>query len=500
MTDTQDADAAPSPHPPPATATDAGRFAGWLDHVSLTVTLPRSREELVSALGGQAVDAPLGDLVRTYVHELAHTGQALGTTLGYYTWMLRSVQHDYVVRMLKWLVDDACLPIRTPLIRYLPTVGDDKATGLIHGWQIAEAMIAEIAGTPQGFLHSGAQIPVGGTTWEQRWSRMQGNIAELYERGDHRSPDELYLALHREPVTPVPDDYAAMLIAVALTYTYSVPAVMESAALAVELSPADEAGVRSVLDGSGARSGAEEIEQYHLFDRTARAYPGLPARSLLATHLAACDVALNPPCLPIHILDRRTLHLEELHPVARVIEIWKRLGDEIAPARDIDDALRCADDICAALGWTSVSAVLARAAGSFGAGGSDPRGRAFATAMQARLHYAPLLHNPWVPLRATGVLADAYKAELVPAFWAFADDWAPGSGDSDRTDRLAFTVLLFQWTRSIALGRPSPLRLPVSMPAEIRDRYARLLAAAMSELVGRALHPPVVANPAGASD
>jgi hypothetical protein len=290
----------------------------------------------------------------------------------------------------------------------------------------------------------------------------------------------------------------AMLAFSATTFTFSVPAVMESAALAVELSPADESGLRDVMDGSAPRSGAEEIELYDLFDRTAKAYPGLPPRSLLATHLAACDVALNPPCLPIHLVDRKTVNLKELHPVGRVIEIWQRLGDEIAPARDIDDALRCADDICAALEWTSVSAVLATAAENYTATGSDPRGRAFATAMQARRHYAPLLHNPWVPLWSTGPLANAYRAELVPAFWVFDDDdWIPGSQDNDRTDRLIFTTLLFQWTRSMMLGRPDPLRLPVPMPANIRDHFARLVARALSEFVGRNLQPPTVANPPG---
>ena len=132
--------------------------------------------------------------------------------------------------------------------------------------------------------------------------------------------------------------------------------------------------------------------------------------------------------------------------------------------------------------------------------GSDPRGRAFATAMKARLHYAPLLHNPWVPIWSTGVLANAFRAELVPAFWDFEDDWIPGSEDNDRTGRLTFTTLLGQWTRSMMLGRPDPLRLPVPMPAGLRDRYARMLADGVSELVGKTLHPPVVANPPGLTD
>jgi hypothetical protein len=508
LTGAQDVEPVPTPHPPVPTATDAAQFAGWLDHVSLTLTVQCDRDELMSALREQHMHAPLSDLVRTYVHELAHTGQALGSTLGYYTWMLRSVQHDYVVRMLKWLVNDVSLPIKTPLIRYLRTVGaapgqadetgdanDAKVTGLVHGWQIAEVMIAEIAGTPQGFLHSAVQMPVEGTTWPQRWSRMQANIAELYESPDRRWPDEFFLALYGEPVTPVPDQYVAMLTVVPTMFVFTPPAVMESAALAVELSPTDEPGLREVLNGSERRSGAERIELYDLLDRTAKAYPGLPAERLLATHLAACDVALNPPCLPIHLLDRKALDLKELHPVGRVVEIWQRLGDDIEPARNIDDALRCSDDICAALDWTSVSAVLARGAENYGDTGSDPRGRAFATAMKGRLNYPPLLHNPWVPIWSTGALANAYRAELVPAFWAFDDDWLPGSDDNERTDRFIFTTLLFQWTRSMMVGRPDPLRLPVPMPAEIRDRFARLLAQGLSEMVGKSLRPPVVANP-----
>jgi hypothetical protein len=100
-----------------------------------------------------------------------------------------------------------------------------------------------------------------------------------------------------------------------------------------------------------------------------------------------------------------------------------------------------------------------------------------------------------VPIWSTGALANAYRAELVPAFWAFDDDWLPGSDDTERTDRFIFTTLLFQWTRSMMVGRPDPLRLPVPMPADIRDRFARLLAQGLSEMVGKSLRPPVVANP-----
>jgi hypothetical protein len=172
MTTTEAGDRSPDPEPssrpPPATAADAGLFAGWLDHVSLTLTVAHSKAELVSALTAQQMHNPLDDLARTYVHELTHTGQALGSTVGYYTWMLRSVQHDYVIRMLKWLVGDAGLPIRTPLIRYLPAVQgegqDAKLAGLMHGWQLAEAMIAEIAGSPEGYLHSAVQMPVEATS------------------------------------------------------------------------------------------------------------------------------------------------------------------------------------------------------------------------------------------------------------------------------------------------------------------------------------------------
>src|SRR5688572_15917865 len=87
-----------------------------------------------------------------------------------------------------------------------------------------------------------------------------------------------------------------------------------------------------------------------------------PRAGRLATHLAACDVALNPPCLPTLLVDRQALDLEALHPVGR----WRRSGNDSATRSsrrtDIDDALRCADHICAALGWTSVSTVVRTAA------------------------------------------------------------------------------------------------------------------------------------------
>jgi hypothetical protein len=114
-------------------------------------------------------------------------------------------------------------------------------------------------------------------------------------------------------------------------------------------------------------------------------------------------------------------------PVARTVEIWQKLGQAVAPARDIDDAMRCADDICSVLGWTKVSAVIQRAADSFNDKATNPRGRAFAATMKARTRYLPLIHNPWVPIWGNGPLADVYRGELTPVFWVFADSWAPSS-------------------------------------------------------------------------
>lgn len=122
---------------------EAGEFVAWLDEVSLTLTISHTRKELDAGLGALTPDRPLNDISRTYVHELAHSTQALGTTLGYFTWMLRSAQSDYVLRMLRWLVQDAKRPVRMQLIRYLPTLDayDRKATGLVHGWLITEGCV-----------------------------------------------------------------------------------------------------------------------------------------------------------------------------------------------------------------------------------------------------------------------------------------------------------------------------------------------------------------------
>lgn len=474
----------------PRPALDPLEFEGWLDQVSLTLTMDCSRQELLTALESQSQDRPFSELCRTYVHELAHVGQALGTTLGYYTWMLRSVQVDYVIRMLKWLVQEAKAPIRSPLIRYLPSLSayDSKAAGLIHGWQIAESLIAEVAGTTGNPFHAAAQPAALATRWEKQWTRLQSNILELYETPDQKFPDQLFLALHYERVVEVPDEHMAMLVSLPMTGYFTVAGVMESAALAVELSPDDDQGLRAVLDE--AQRGTEVIESVGLLHRTRRAYPDLPARGLLATHLAACDVALNPPCLPQHLADRNGVNAKELHPMSRIVQIWLALGDRVQPARDIDESLRCADDICATLGWTTVSDTVACAAANFRADGRDPRGRAFAHAMQGRTAYPPLLHNPWVPVWGSGTLADLYHAELMPAFLAFEDGWI--AGESRRSDGLFFQSLRDQWARSMMLGKPAVLQSPVRLPDDVFERYQRSLAQHFSEVIGKELRPPSV--------
>jgi hypothetical protein len=449
-----------------------------------------SRQALLAALESQSQDQPFSELCRTYVHELAHVSQALGTTLGYYTWMLRSVQVDYVVRMLKWLVQEAKAPIRSPLIHYLPSLStyDNKAAGLVHGWQITESLIAEVAGSTGNPFRAAVQPAVLAGRWEERWTRLQSNILELYETPDREFPDQFFLGLHYEKVVEVPDDHMAMLVGLPMSGYFTVAAVMESAALAVELSPEDDQGLSAVL--AEAQHGTEVIESVGLLHRTRRAYPDLTARSLLATHLAACDVALNPPCLPQHLADRNGVNVEELHPMSRIVEVWLALGDRIQPARDIDEAIRCADEICATLGWTSVSDTVARAAATFHGSGRDPRGRAFARAMQGRTAYPPLLHNPWVPVWGSGALADLYKAELMPAFWVFDDDWIPG--ETERTNGLLFQSLRDQWARSMMLGKPAVLQSPVQLPDNVLERFQSALALSFSEMIGKELRPPSV--------
>ena len=152
----------------PQAVLNTDQFEGWLDHVSLVLNIACSRQQLDAALGSQAIDEPLSNLCRTYVHELTHVNQALGTTIGYYTWMLRAVQADNVVRMLQWLVEMQ-LPLYRRLITYLPSTEmfDDRAAGHIHGWQIAESLISELAGSPKGYLSSGNKFPIEATTWEE---------------------------------------------------------------------------------------------------------------------------------------------------------------------------------------------------------------------------------------------------------------------------------------------------------------------------------------------
>ncbi|GAA3767741.1 hypothetical protein ACFS5L_22740 [Streptomyces phyllanthi] len=479
-------------HTPPSPASDLLEFEGWLDHVSLTLTMNCSRQELLAALEAQSQDQPFSELCRTYVHELAHVGQTLGTTLGYYTWMLRSVQVDYVIRMLKWLVQEAKAPIRSPLIKYLPSLSayDDKAAGLVHGWQITESLITEVAGSVNNPFHAAAQPAALITPWQRQWSRLQSNILELYETATQRFPDQFFLALHSEKFVEAPEEYMAMLMTLPTTGMFTIAGVMESAALAVELSPEDDRGLRAILDEP--QHGMEVIESVGLLHRTRRAYPDLPARRLLATHIAACDAALNPPCLPQHYLDRQGANVTELHPMARIVEIWLTLGDRIRPAQDIDDALRCADDICATLGWTTVSDTLARAAASFRGNGADPRGRAFAKAMWGRTVYPPLLHNPWVPIWGTGPLVDTYNAELVPAFFVLDDVSVPGS--PERSDGLLLQSLRDQWTRSMMIGKPAVLRSPVPLPDDTLNHYQSRLAREFSVSIGKEFRPPSVKN------
>jgi hypothetical protein len=110
--------------------------------------------------------------------------------------------------------------------------------------------------------------------------------------------------------------------------------------------------------------------------------------------------------------------------------------------------------------------------------------------MQGRTAYPPLLHNPWVPVWGSGALADLYKAELMPAFWVFDDDWIPG--ETERTNGLLFQSLRDQWARSMMLGKPAVLQSPVQLPDNVLERFQSALALSFSEMIGKELRPPSV--------
>ena len=266
------------PQPLPPSAAAAGEFEAWLEAMLfLTLTMSHTHKQLDAAIEAVTQDKPLNDICRTYVHELTHSAQALGSTLGYYTWMLRSTQADYVLRMLKWLVK-ADLPVMMPLLDYLPTLDayDDMATGMVHGWQITESLISELAGSVPGFLHAGVQEPMAGITWPERWKRLQSNITELYESPGHKRPDQFFMALWAEPVVSYDDQQASQVQALLVSRLFTIPAVMESAALAVELSPADEKGLSKALAAASRAGTGEEHEMYDSSSGPGEPIPACP--------------------------------------------------------------------------------------------------------------------------------------------------------------------------------------------------------------------------------
>jgi hypothetical protein len=481
-----------TPRPPPS-ASDATTEAvqGWLDSVSLTLSLDCTREELASALGRQKRDQPLNEVARSYAHELTHAGQALGTTLGYYLWMLRDYQQLCVVRLLRWLIR-AGQPLKTPLVDYIALFSTDvteEAQVLLQLWAVAEAQIAEILGSESAYLHAAMQQDIGLIPWANKWRTLQAAISRMYV-----SPDTFIDSLGDEPVTNYDERVEAnRAFGRSMGGGFDVPGVMESAALAVELSPADEDGLAQAL----TLASSAMTDYLTLLKRTSNAYPGLSCRSLLATHLAACDVVLNPPCLPVHFLVRNGLNFDELSPSGRLTSVWLTLGEKIRPARDIDDALRCSDEICTTLGWVPVSTVIQLCADTYKQKASNPRGTAFGQAMHTRASYAPLLHNPAVTMFGTGQLQDVFFQHLSPAFLVLYDNWMPWPGkDKNRAVTLLLDTLRHRWLRSIMIGHPAIIETPVPTPNN-KDlkKLGRLMAAGLAEAIGTKVQPPVIHNP-----
>ena len=469
-------------------ATDPTTLLAWFDLAGLYASVDIRSDELHDALANATYGEPVAEGARAYIHERAHLFQAVGSTIGFYAYLLQLAQTAIVGFLMHRLVHRCGVALRAPLrefARSLPTAWQE-VEDLIQQWDWLEASVAELTASPD-YVAAVTNPYLVPSRWSARFRYTQLAIHALYEP---ESQEVTADALAQEPESEteaIPE--AAAFAGRLLTHEImSVGGVMESAAYAYELDAFGEEGELAEAAGSLAyEKGAYALliqDTKHLLGRRVR------DEELLATHVALCDLALNPPVLPQHLRIRNGLRRDELSPTSRIVALWTH-ADVVETPKTFREIPRYEIELSRALGWTLPHEIVGAGAWHGRLKNHDPR---------ETMYLDVLRHRQVLPM----VVSDAqYLFSREPAVRRLFErvdfsivscrDGAIHPADPERAQLLVKYYLMHQWHRQLFLGEPERLVAPVGVPPSVvRDFCDEMSALLEAELGGHAVNGPVV--------
>ena len=229
-----------------------------------------------------------------------------------------------------------------PLIKAIRAPGVDASLQetlqeLLFRWQLLEDMANQFIGTVSDVL--GTSEKIVSIPFIGRFSSVQYELAQVWPR---RHFEDLFVEQERTRTRVSRDrrvdaEVDALTIFTRAQSAVGYSGVFECAALASEYFPDHVAEL-------GATMRRRHMTYTHLLSRILRQLEGHAPATQTATALAVFDATLNAPILPIHAGLRGGIATKELHPELRALTLIAALG-EVQPATNIDDCLRCADDL-----------------------------------------------------------------------------------------------------------------------------------------------------------
>ena len=309
----------------------------------------RQGAELFSS--GYAADVP--EVMKTMFHETAHLYQALTTPYGHYVHLLRSLQNNLVVTMIKLLQGKYGIRIKYPLIGLIETLKPaaryEELWFSATLWYQVELLLLYFEGDRYIYSRQRQNNP------------LLGRLSIL----DHFKEVEFYLSQYLAQIGSSinypgakfssAEEQARFDLAnfvLKMTGDIDVMSVMESWAKISEYWEAPEV---AFTDGphifSGPMSGSQ-AKYYFCLQMAEQRLKFANIKEFVLTYSALCELAMFCPILPYHYPYRgEKITLNDIEPFYRLFS-GMNAAIKVKPIRDLAaDYPRFIAEVCAIQGW-----------------------------------------------------------------------------------------------------------------------------------------------------
>ena len=291
----------------------AAADVAWSGIDSLVATYSSTPEAVQDELDEWQPGKPLGDALKSFLHEDLHLIQVVSTSYGLFQTQLRRLQTECARAVILTLAD-AGVPVRPPMLDRLTSIPENRRQVLsdaLGAWVSAEerlgldyGSLVSIGALWGGTLPEPARFVLEEMSGADRFRPLQFQIANLYNGLQEQLPPTMrrpaYLAPEAFLEEPEEGSYEKGFT---LTFTqrltsseaFTFIGLIESAARALELWGETEAVIAAA---SRLSRGFDDVAFQWNFHTTADQVGAHGGQTVVVTHLALCNLALNGPTPP----------------------------------------------------------------------------------------------------------------------------------------------------------------------------------------------------------